>query len=181
MKSGHLLLLMGILLSHLVRAQSDTYYTKHAEMKLHAVWEGQPITFKTNRLAITLDYETTEILVRLPVSSLTSGIDSLDRWLSNQPLELLFDGKLDLDYINTQKHPPLQFGFEGWLSAEDRKSFLTGKGELYHLSDKEQVACMLGLEALLNADSLGVSWPFPGFEPEFEVQVTKALLRKDKN
>ncbi len=169
------------LLSCITAAAQDTYYTRDATLTLNGAFNGQPITLYTRQLGVMLDYETAFLIIRFPVSSLVSGIDSLDQLLRKSNTEVVFDGKLGLEYIKTDNHPPMKFSAEGWLSVGDAKTLITGQGELHHLDDSGQIACMLGMTMNLNFDQLKVPLPLPGLAPDFEAVIKQAVLKKDKN
>ncbi len=172
---------MGVLLaSWSVSAQSETYYALNARMEVRVVWNGTTIPFRSDELAIALDYETTEMRLHLPVHSLHSGIDTLDQALQTHAHpEADFAGTLSLEYINTEKHPPQDFEFEGNLQWGTHRLPVRGTGQLIHLNDQGQLACLFSIETTLSARSLGIEWP--GLEDEFRVIVTQALLEQDKN
>jgi hypothetical protein len=159
----------------------DVYYTKSATLKLNGELDGKALQLDTRQLGVMLDYETTEIIIRFPLSSLKSGIDSLDRLIKSSPAEVVFDGSLSLEYINTENHPPLKFTAEGWLTVDKSKKLVTGEGELHHLDDAGQIACMMGMTLPLNLKDLGLRNPVPGLKDDFEAVITQAVLKKDKN
>ena len=71
----------------------------------------------------------------------------------------MFKGELGLEFVNTKKHPPLNFDFQGWLELPDDKKLIKGKGELHHIGDSDQIACMLGLVINLNLSELNIDLP----------------------
>ena len=159
----------------------DVYYTKSATLKLNGELDGKALQLDTRQLGVMLDYETTEMIIRFPLSSLKSGVDSLDRLLKNSALEAVFDGSLSLEYINTENHPPLKFTAEGWLMVGNSKTLITGEGELHHIDDTGQIACMMGMTMHLNLKDLNLQNPVPGLKDDFEAVITQAVLQKDKN
>ncbi|GAB4242862.1 MAG: hypothetical protein Kow0027_01600 [Saprospiraceae bacterium] len=173
-------LLILLFLSLYSRAQ-DVYYTRNATLTINASIDGEIIHFKSDQLSARLDYETAEIIMRMPINSLQSGIDSLDRQLRRLHGEAVFDGKLGLEYINTDNHPPLNFDLEGWLILDLEKHLISGKGQLHHNANSSEYACMLGLEMILNFEELNIHIPVENLDAEFEIVVTQALLQRDKN
>ncbi len=159
----------------------DVYYTKSATLKLNGELNGHALQLDTRQLGVMLDYETTEMIIRFPLNSLKSGIDSLDRLLKSSALEVVFDGTLSLEYINTENHPPLKFTAEGWLTVGNSKTLITGEGELHHIDDVGQIACMMGMTMHLNLKDLNLQNPLPGMKDDFEAVITQAVLQRDKN
>lgn len=159
----------------------DVYYTRNATLSINTSIDGKAVRFVSDRLSARLDYETAEIIMRLPINSLRCGIDSIDYLLSHANGEAVFDGKLGLEYINTDNHPPMHFELEGWLILDLDKHLVTGEGELHHNANSSEYACMLGLRMNLNFYDLDLSFPIPDVASDFEVVVTQALLQRDKN
>ena len=105
------------------------------------------ITAKSNDLLIQLDYEKARVKMTFDLNTFKTGIDSLDEQIKSISLkELHFDGKLGIDLISTKKHLTQNFDFNGSLYTKSVKTFITGKGELEHISENNViVACMLWL------------------------------------
>ncbi|TAK35382.1 MAG: hypothetical protein EPO28_15000 [Saprospiraceae bacterium] len=159
----------------------NIYYTLDASLTLNGELGGEALKLQTRQLGIKLDYETAYMIIRFPVSSLESGVDSLDLLLRKSTTEVVFDGKLSLEYIKTEDHPPLKFTSEGWLTIGSSKTLITGTGELLHIDDASKIACMLGMTAQLNFKDLKLPIPLPGLEGGFEAVIMQAVLKKDKN
>lgn len=159
----------------------DVYYTRNATITINTAIGGKIISFKSDELSARLDYETAEIIMRMPLKSLRSGVDSLDEKMMRTNGEAVFDGKLGLEYINTENHPPMHFDLEGWLILDLEKHLISGKGQLHHNANSSEYACMLGLEMILNFEDLNIHIPFKNLDSDFEVVVTQALLQRDKN
>ncbi len=162
-------------------AQEDTYYTKGAILQLNGELDGKPLHLQTNELGVMLDYETAYIIVRFSIRSLQTEVDSLNKMFDKNKLEVVFDGKLGLEYVNTEDHPPIKFTTEGWLTVGDSKSLVRGEGELHHIGNTTTYACMLGMTMQLGFEELNIELPISGLRDEFEVVITQALLQKDKN
>ncbi|HFA49204.1 MAG TPA: hypothetical protein ENJ95_09320 [Bacteroidetes bacterium] len=159
----------------------DVYYTTGANLKINAEMNGKPLHLQTNELGAMLNYETAYIVIRFPIKSLKTGVDSLDNILQRSNSEAVFDGKLGLEYVNTQDHPPMKFSTEGWLTVGNSKTLVQGKGELHHVGNTTKYACMLGMTMQLGFDELNIELPISGLENEFEVVITQELLQSDKN
>ena len=161
-------------------AQDDIYFTWNAKLQLNGAFEGEAIYLETQDVSIKLDYETTEMIIRFPLSSLKSNIDTVNQVLKNKLSDVVFDGELSLDYINTESHPPQSFTVAGWLILGNSKTKIEGKGEIHHISDAGEFACMLGMIVHLNLKELKVNHPWAGLENEFEAIITQAILKKNK-
>ncbi|MEO1260604.1 MAG: hypothetical protein AAFZ15_17540 [Bacteroidota bacterium] len=181
MKKIFTLVLLLTLICCSVFAQRDTYYSRNASLTMYGHMGHEIIKLQSRQLNVMLDYESACIMIRLPLNTLVSGVDSLNNLLKTSHGEIVFDGKLGLDYISLENHPPLKFGFEGFLSANDCQTLVRGEGELNHIGDRTGYASMLGLCINLSFDDLGMPAPWPTMGNEFEVVITQALLMRDKN
>jgi hypothetical protein len=156
------------------------YYSRNSTLTINGGLNGQALRLHTRELYVTLDYETAHMIVRFPISSLESDIDSINVLLSQIESDVVFNTQLGLQYIATEDHPPLNFGLEGWLSIEDSKSWVCGNGEMHHIKNPTY-ECMFGMVLTLNLKDLNLNIPIVGLDENFEVVMTQALLHKDKN
>lgn len=160
--------------------QYNVYYTRNAILQVTGKFWEKPLLGQTKELAVSLDYETTEMTLKLNLNTLEFNDDSLNNILKNELREITFIGELSLDHINTKGHPPLDFTAEGWLTVHSSKIYLIGQGELHHINDSGDYVCMLGITFNLNLDDLDLDIP-SGLYEEVEVTITQALLEIDKN
>ena len=179
MKKINLIIVFIISIFGSVIAQDHLYYTRNASLNIHGEFQGESLHGTTRQLGITLDYETTEIILKLNLNNLVFDVDSLNKMIQTNQQEIEFKGTLSLEHINTDDHPPLKFTMEGWVEIGDEKNEIEGKGELHHIDQSENFACMLGMTISLNLDDFGIE--IPNLENEIEVVIKQALLKTDKN
>lgn len=179
MKKLNLIFCLLLTISGISIAQDDVYYTRNANLQVHGEFDGKSLHGTTKQLGITLDYETTEIILKLNLNNLVFDVDSLNKMIQTNQQEIEFKGTLSLEHINTDDHPPLKFTMEGWVEIGDEKNEIEGKGELHHIDQSENFACMLGMTISLNLDDFGIE--IPNLENEIEVVIKQALLKTDKN
>lgn len=163
-----------------VVGQNEAYSSRSAALQIRGEFSGESLVGKTQELAVILNYETAEITLRFPANSLETNSDSLNSILAKSTTELFYQGKLGMEYINTDDHPPMKFTTEGWLKIDDSEKQVIGEGELHHVENGGQVACLLGLTMNLNFKDLNIPIPIPGIEENFSVIITQALLEKDR-
>jgi len=180
MKETLIFIILGLTFWTQILAQ-DIYYTKDAMLILNGEFAQKPLKAHTKKLNIKLDYETTFITIRFFLNSLETGIDSIDNELKKISTEIVYEGLLNLRFINTRDHPPLKFIIDGTLSINGDKSPLKGTGELYHIENSQVYACRLGLILPINLGELNIKTPFYGLNDNLEAVITQALLQKDKN
>lgn len=174
--------LLFIVLSSMLGFSQDynVYYARNVRLELHGVYKGLPLLAKTETVGVRLDYETAELRLNFELRSLKTNVDTLNRLLKNNFHKVVFDGKLGLEYINTQSHPPQYFDLEGMLVLDKTRNSITGTGQLHHVDDKGELTCMLGLTTILNLEKLGIQLALSGLTPDFEAVITQAVLRHDK-
>ena len=179
MKKINLLFLLLITILGNSVAQYNVYYTRDANLQVHGEFNGKKLHGSTKQLGITLDYETTEIILRLNLKNLSFDADSINTIVQATDSELKFKGKLSLEYINTEDHPPQKFTINGWVEINDKKKEIEGNGELHHIDQSGNFACMLGMTIELKLDDFNIN--ITRLENEVEIVITQALLRTDKN
>jgi len=179
MKKLNFILLLLTTISGISIAQDEVYYTRNANLQVHGEFNEKSLHGSTKQLGITLDYETTEIILKLKLNDLTFSSDSLNEVILKQHTELEFKGTLSLEHINTDDHPPQKFTIEGWVEIGNEKKKIEGKGELHHIDQSGDFACMLGMTIHLDLNDFNIK--IPKLENEMEVVIKQALLKIDKN
>lgn len=179
MKKINLIIILLIGLWGYAFTQNDIYYTRNANLEVHGKFNGENLHGSTKQLGISLDYETSEITLKLKINNIEFDVDSLNKILVNNQSEIEFRGVLSLEYINTNSHPPQNFNVEGWGGVNDEKKRIKGTGELYHIDQSGNLACMLGMTIKLNLHDHNVN--IPRLENEVEIVVQQVLLKKGKN
>jgi len=159
-------------------AQGSMYYTRNANLQVHGEYQGESFHGRSIQLGITIDYEAAEILINLNLNALTFDVDTLNTIVQATPQEIDFKGTLSLEHIDTDDHPPLKFTMEGWVNIDDELTKIKGHGELRHIDQSDDLACMLGLVMVLNLNDFGVE--IPGLENGVELVIKQALLKNDK-
>jgi hypothetical protein len=157
-----------------------SYFARNVKLEFHGQYRGAPLLAKSEEVGVRLDYETAELQLNFVMNTVETNIDTLNLLLKNNLRQVVFDGKLGLEYINTQSHPPQYFDLEGLLILDNNRTPVKGTGELHHVNDNGELACMLGLSFVLNLADLGVELPISGLSPDFEAVITQAVLRHDK-
>ncbi len=158
-------------------AQQDIYYTPNATLTLNGKLDGKVLKLQTRKLDVELSYETAHIIIRFPIYSLETEEDSLSKLIEKSLSEVIFEGNLGMDYINTKKHAPIKFITEGFLTVGNSKTLVKGTGELDHVGNATTYACILSLVMQLNLADLNAQIPLPGLEDSFRIIITQALLQ----
>ncbi len=155
--------------------EAQVYRTMNGQLTITGSVGDSVLMMRSNNLIISLDYESAELVIRLNKETLgREGKTESPNSLSNTSSEVLFKGRLGIDYVITQKHPPLDFAVEGYLFNGDEKSFVTGSGHLEHIHANEY-ACILNLNFFISPELLSIDWP--GNE-KVKIQIIQTVLKR---
>lgn len=160
----------------------DIYWTKEGVISVTATHYGLPITAHSKQVEVSLDYETSAVVLRLVPSNLHTGIDSLDRRLRQLNEPIVLRGNLNLGEIVTTTHLPRSFELTGMLEpAHNPKAEVEGRGILAHITGGEELACELVIYFDVDARSLGLHNQLASSEDQHlvKVQFLETILKKE--
>lgn len=163
-----------------LRAQ-NIFRSKHGTLSSDATYLGYSFTAHTKAVEVSLDYETSEIILVLSPKALHTGIDSIDQLLKHSDYLWALRGNLNLGSINTTTHAPQNFQMTGVLELpKNQKLNVKGAGRLEHIGGGEEMACELAFYFDLDLGSLGI---FPSAGPSevenlVKVQFFETVLKK---
>jgi len=153
----------------------EQYRTSAGTLIITAFLNDKPVKISSKKLLIILDYETGKVEIKQDISALTSENDIIREHLkSKSGQSIRFEGKLGLDYINTQGHPPMDFSVEGTILPQSYH--VIGSGHLVHLAHGTSISCLLSMNFQLDVDQLFPGNKLPGLGNEVYVQVVQSLL-----
>jgi len=165
--------LMSLVPGLQLRAQ-DVYGNKQATLTVVGRIDQKSITAHSKRVEVILEYDMATFEMKLPISSLHTGVDSLDRFFYGKNQEIInLRGKLGIDYINTENHPPQLFDFQGTLDYMGISIDVFGDGQIQHIYGGGKFACLLGLRFQLDPKLLG--WDILGGD-YLVVQIKETVL-----
>lgn len=165
-----------LLIGYTLQAQSPNsmYSTMYGKMIISGQVGDSTLMMQTNRLTTTLNYETAEFVIRLDPKTLTKK-NEIVKSTESYDSEVLFRGKLGLDYVITEKHPPLDFEVEGYLVKDGHDTRVTGTGHLEHIHG-EAYACVLNMDFEVPPQLVNIDWP-----GENKVQIKMQTILKKEN
>ena len=144
-------------------------------MVITTVVDDEVLLLRTKELLIVLSYESAEFTMKMDKSTFYSGVDSLDQQLELMKFEIIeVDGKFDLDFINTEHHPPLDFNVDGIVSTTGKT--LRGTGRLEHISDGSLFSCLLTMKFNVTMDQLGFEVDGLEVKDEIQIEIAQTLL-----
>jgi len=135
---------------------------------------GTAVTASSKELQITLDYEYASFEMRLPPSTLYTGIDFLDNEFKEMTEnDIILNGQLGIGHINTNQHPTQHFNFKGVLKQLDKIVEIKGTGHLEHVDGVGKFACLLGLT--FEVDPEGLELGLLGYS-KLNIQMRQTVL-----
>lgn len=148
MKQFHLKLITIIVILFTTNTMAqDIYRTLNGKMLITVVSNDSILKIKNDELVIQLNYETARFTMKMDKSNFKTGIDSLDKKLTQLKYEIIeYKGVLGVQSINTEGHPPLDFNVEGVLSTNN--NIIKGTGHLEHIANRGLFSCVLTLSLI---------------------------------
>ncbi len=159
-----------------VNAQ-DVYRTQNGDMLITAVSADTIFKITTKELLILLNYDNANISIKMDKSNFKTGIDSLDKKLAQLKYEIIeFKGKLGIQNINTNGHPPLDFKVDGIISTNQKT--ISGDGHLEHISSRGMYSCLLTLKFNLKINDLGLNFEGLNLKEDIQIEIVQNVLNK---
>lgn len=157
------------------QSTEKTYRTISGNIGLISVYHDLPVVASSDHLVVTLDYETTDIHFRVDFNTLESTDSLLHFFHGLIPLQLSFKGKLNTDYISTDRHPPLEFDINGIMMLNDLDRKMNIQGKLVSFPQGE-VRSRLTINFDLNLRDFDLEERFAGFHHIMKVEIAQAVL-----
>lgn len=162
-----------------VNAQ-DVYRTQNGDMVITAVSADTILKVTTKELMILLNYEDAKFTMKMDKSTFKTGNDSLDKKLALLKYDIVeFKGKLDMEYINTNGHSPLDFEVIGVVSTNGET--ITGKGHLEHISSRGTYSCLLTLKFNIKISDLGLNFENLNLKEDVQIEIVQTVLNKSSD
>ena len=158
----------------------DVYSTQKAQIKVIVSESNSQVSYSSKELKVLLDYEDATFKMDFnPTVLKTMEGESIseNNAFSSQQFEL--QGKLGLEYINTNGHPPLEFDFEGVVASTNTPVY--GSGKLEHISNRGKFSCVLTLNFSMTLADLGLEEESSSSTQNVQVQVTQIVLNRTED
>lgn len=157
----------------------EVYGTVNGTVHITGAWNDSALIAVSNELVVLLNYETAQFELRLDKSTLRTGVDSLDKKLKKFERDILiYEGKLGIEYIQTQSHPPQDFEVEGYLTCTPHNENIIGKGHLEHIFG-DVYSCILNMTFHLNLKEINLDIDLPGLQDEVHVEIIQTVLKRE--
>ena len=158
---------------------SEAYSTTKGTIKITGEWNDTILNVQSQDLIIMLNYESAEFQLKLDKSTLTTGVDSIDQILGSKESDYIeYEGKLDIERVKTEKHPPMDFLVEGQLKCNNHNELLTGTGHLEHIYG-DVVSCILNMTFHLSLSESNLTIDLPGLKDEIHIEIVQSVLNRN--
>lgn len=170
-------LMLITVISFLQVKSQDVYRTQKGNMVITAVSADTVLKITTKELLVLLNYDDGKFEMKMDKSTFYTGNDSLDKKLKLMKYDIIeFDGKLDIEYINTNGHPPLNFEVKGVISTNDNT--ISGTGKLEHISSRGTYSCLLTMKFNLKLKDLGLNINGLSLKEDIQIEIVQMVLNK---
>ena len=164
-----------ILFNH-IKGQ-EVYRTQSGDMLITTIASDSVLKILTKDLVVILNYDNAEFIMKMDKSTFHTGIDSLDKKMALMKYDIItFNGKLAIENINTEGHPPLDFVVEGIISTNNKT--IRGSGHLEHISNRGTISCLLTLKFNINKNDLGLDVGDLNLKDEIQIEIVQVVLNK---
>lgn len=120
------------------------------------------IEFGTKQVISVIDNETGEITVRIKPDEISSTVDSIhDKLKASLYPEILFEGNLNVDYLNIKGHVDQVMEIDGNLTIGDVTEYVQMQGILKHWPSGPDIQCMLYIHFDLELQQFGLDKLLP--------------------
>lgn len=174
-------LLLFLLLPVYASAQWGTFRTNFGHLVVITDWNKQVLIAESHKLEVTLDYDKATVFIILDPKTLDTGNDSLNFVLQHlQPV--LLTGKMQIEYINTENHPPMDFNIESKISMNSVEKPFIFPAKLEHLHNLDhrttQMSCILTFSFTMHLSDFGIQNLPSGMADELKITVDEVVLRR---
>jgi hypothetical protein len=156
----------------------ESYRSINGRVQITGIWNDSVLIARSNKLVIVLDYYTAKFKLKLDKSTLVTGIDSLDKKLKNLKYDYInYEGKLGIEYINTEGHPRMDFEVVGYLSGS-KVVKIVEKGQIEHLFN-ESYPCILNMSFHIKLSDINLNINLPGLYDEIHIEIIQTILNRE--
>ncbi len=171
-----LLVSFGMLLNAYAQ-DSRTYTSRDGKLGISIYYVDTLLTVGSSKLKVTIDNETMDILIMVKPKTLKTGIDSLDRKLSEGiHRDIVFKGQINLNQIQTKGRPVQKFDVTGTLTINERTKNITMQGRLQHYEEGPGIESLLYLHYDIELTDFGLDEKLLGFANNGCIEMLQGLL-----
>lgn len=165
------------LLSLGLTSAAQIYQTQSGTILAGGRYKGASLIAVSSHLFMNLNYDRAELHLRLEISTLSTENDSLNELLHKLVgQELIFNGKMNISFVQTKSHPKQKFATQGQLFLNGVSRPFSFNSVLEHFP-RGNASCILSGEFVINLNEFNIATLFPG-EEKVTVKFTQIVLKK---
>lgn len=156
----------------------EIYRTKNATIAVTCVVSDTVLIVQSKKLVLFLEEETAEFSLKVDKSTFYTGNPAIDSLFQSRPLDFVeFNGKIDLNFIHLEDHPPQDFEIEGRMKGQS--NLIRGTGRIEFLDDGGSFSNVITMRFNIKLAELGFN--FPGFDihENIQIEILQAVLSRD--
>ena len=177
MRSGLMAIWVMCFLVMGISSAAQVYQTQAGTILASGRYKGAGVTGVSNHLLMQLNYESAAIQLRLMISSLLTKNDSLNGLLQKLVgQELIFNGKMNIAFVQTKSHPKQKFKTEGMLFINGISKPFSFSSVLEHFP-RTNTSCILSGEFILDLKQFNIDNLPPG-EEKIALKFSQLVLKK---
>lgn len=157
----------------------NVYQSLEGHVVISGEYRGETVLAESHRLNLFLNYETKEFKGKLDLSTLDTGLDSLNAILAaTKPAQVLFTGVIPNDDFITWEHLELDLDIPLTVQFLGNNLNPSLNIKLNHYKESSYYACLLSGEMYL--DISGFENRLKGLGDTIEVKLSQVLMRRDR-
>lgn len=171
--------LLFLLLQGINLEAQEVYGTDNGIIHISMVKGEEVITAISKNLMVIINYDDASFKLRLDKSTLETGVDSIDKVLGKKIYDNIeFEGKLGIEQVKTEKHPPQDFDVNGYITCSPHNVAVIGKGHLEHIFG-EFYSCILNMTFYINPKEFDLEKTFGrDLTGDLKVEIIQSVLKR---
>lgn len=177
-----LLLVSSLIFLYVSRASAqEVFGTDNGSIHISSVKGDKVVTAISKQLIVILNYDNATFKLKLDKSTLETGIDSIDKIFRQRIYDYIeFEGKLGIEQVKTEKHPPQDFEVNGYITCSTHYVSVVGKGHMEHLFG-EYYSCLLNMTFFINPEKFNLKDTFgEDLTGDLRVDVIQSVLNRQE-
>jgi len=177
MKYIYCILFIFITLAVNAQAPTGMYESKEGHVVITGRHNNSTIIGESNSLIILLNCDNSEILIKLALNTIYTGVQEFDKLLSISQGMATFRGKMGVDFIEPKIFAPIQFETEGTLTLNNISRPLKIETSLNYMGGNN--SGILSGSFPVSSYEFGMTHMMPPrFSDELLVQFSQVVMRR---
>lgn len=166
-------------ISLVVNAQAPTgmYESKEGHVVITGHHNNSTIIAESNSLIILLNCDNSEILIKLALNTIYTGVQDFDKLLSTSQGTASFKGKMGVEFIESKMLSPIEFETEGVLTLNNISRPVKIRMGINYMGGNNAGVLSGSFPVSLFEYSLTHMMP-PRFSDELLVQFSQVMMRR---